>query len=74
MLKSIWHNLQVEFYLHLYNRCKNNDHSKRGNLIKKAFYHQEILSDLRFKKQRNQSISSFSNKELKKANIHRASR
>ncbi|MBM7095789.1 hypothetical protein JSY36_08485 [Bacillus sp. H-16] len=43
MMKTMWHEFSVDYYLHLYNHCSEDNHKKRSELIKKAAFHQDKL-------------------------------
>lgn len=47
MIKQIWHEALVNYSLSRYNRYTDKDFEKRSIYIKKAFYHQEKILDMK---------------------------
>ncbi|UTR11906.1 hypothetical protein MM300_06300 [Evansella sp. LMS18] len=50
MLKAFFHNMLAEYYLRRYNNCNSNKAEKRGNLIKRAYYHEDKLLEIKISK------------------------
>ncbi|PYZ92590.1 hypothetical protein CR194_13040 [Salipaludibacillus keqinensis] len=50
MVKMIWHNFWVNYYMHFYNGCNSQQQQKRGELIKRASYHQSQLLNIKLAK------------------------
>ncbi|WP_026691467.1 hypothetical protein [Alteribacter aurantiacus] len=42
-MKTLWHEIMVDLYLHKYNQCSETDHQQRSILIKKVFHHQDHI-------------------------------
>ncbi|WP_161524812.1 hypothetical protein [Alteribacter lacisalsi] len=49
-MRQLFHELMVNLHLHFYNRCSDSEPAKRSRLIKKAFFHQDKLLELKLEK------------------------
>jgi len=47
MIIRLWHEALVSYSLNRYNLYSDKDHEKRSVYIKKAFYHQEKILDIK---------------------------
>ncbi|MBU9721595.1 MULTISPECIES: hypothetical protein [Bacillaceae] len=47
MIKVLWHEILLDYYLFFYNRCSEAEPKKRGAIIRKAFYHQDKIAHFR---------------------------
>ncbi|WP_078594007.1 hypothetical protein [Evansella clarkii] len=50
MLNAFFHNLLAEYYLRRYNCCSPSDSEERGKLIKRAYYHEDKLLEIKISK------------------------
>ena len=52
-MKIYWHEVLVNYYMYHYNHCTDKQEEKRSKLIKKAFYHQDKILEIKCYKHNN---------------------